>query len=339
MTTMAPPGAGAPVLDLAGSDPEAVPARPIGGGLAWKAADLTDRHWRTTLDSGSTAEAVAWARADIPPEDGPEALPALRRMMDEVRERLVRGPGFVVIGGLPLAALGEDRATRLYGRLGSMLAPLVATKHDGTMFYRVTDEGRAPGYGVRGSSTRDELTFHTDNAFGRLLPDFVGLLCVHSAAKGGVSRVASLHSAHDAMLAEAPELLRRLYGPALFDRQAEHGPEAPKVLRARVFELKGDLLAARLVPRLIHRGYEMAGHRLDPELAEALARFQALLSQPCRHVEFRLEPGEMLFLSNHGIAHARSPYVDEGTKRLLIRTWYREEGGPGYDGEAPGACS
>ncbi len=90
------------------------------------------------------------------------------------------------------------------------------------MIYDVTDTGQQYGYGVRGSATNVELGFHTDNAFGMRVPDFVGLLCKYPAVSGGLSRFCSLYTVHERMETNHPEALQRLYQPMLFDRQAEH---------------------------------------------------------------------------------------------------------------------
>jgi hypothetical protein len=88
--------------------------------------------------------------------------------------------------------------------LGQLIAAPVAQKWDGTMIYDVTDTGRQFGYGVRGSWTNVELSFHTDNAFGVAPPDYVGLLCLMPAREGGISRFCSLYTVHNEMLRRHP---------------------------------------------------------------------------------------------------------------------------------------
>ena len=161
------------------------------------------------------------------------ALPACGTLVADVRRRLTGGLGLVVLDRLPLEDWSTDEAAAVHWVLGQLLAPAVATKWDGTMLYDVTDTGRRPGPGVRGSATGAELAFHTDNAFGLAVPDYVGLLCVHSAADGGVSRFCSLYEVHERMRVRHPDLLRRLYQPVYIDRQAEHAPSAPALLWAR----------------------------------------------------------------------------------------------------------
>src|SRR4029450_10932593 len=84
-------------------------------------------------------------------------------------------------------------------------------------------------YGVRRSVTNPELQFHTDAPWIDLPPEYVGLLCLNTAAEGGVSRFVSLIDAHSTLRTAEPDLLKRLYQPFPWDRQAEHAPDDDKV--------------------------------------------------------------------------------------------------------------
>ena len=83
-------------------------------------------------------------------------LPECRAMMDQVRNILRQGFGFVLIDRLPVEALKTDTAVALYWLLGNMVEPAAAQKWDGTMKYDVCDTGKknTPGSGVRSSITK-----------------------------------------------------------------------------------------------------------------------------------------------------------------------------------------
>jgi alpha-ketoglutarate-dependent taurine dioxygenase len=231
--------------------------------------------------------------------------------------------------------LSQDDASAVAWVLGHLLATPVATKWDGTMLFDVTDTGRSFGYGVRGSWTNVELSFHTDNAFGVAPPDYVSLLCVHPALEGGVSRFCSLTVVHNEMLRHHPRLLRRLYQPAYYDRQAEHAPDDPKVSWAPTFSYDGHRLHARLSPGLVRRGYEMVGEEMDPALAEALEALEAILNNQALWVEFTIQRGQIQYLNNQDCAHFRSTFKDSedpAYKRHLVRIWYRQSGRRVYNG-------
>lgn len=307
----------------------------------WTAATLSPEAWRLRLPQTVLAELRPRIEADMPPPGGvpppidPALLPSAAAFMHRLRSLLTDGPGFAVVEGLPLAEWGDDAAIRAYWLLGSLLARPVPTKWDGTMLYEVTDTGRSFGGKVRGSATSAELAFHTDNAFGLAPPDFVGLLCLRSAQSGGISRSCSLYAVHEALRLAHPRLLARLYRPAYYDRQGEHAADRPAVLEAPLFSFDGARLSARLTPNLIRRGHALIGVAMDAELSDALDALEALLGDPAFRVEFAMRPGDLQFLDNHWIAHYRSAFVDapgHSHKRRMIRVWFRDCGGPGYDG-------
>ncbi len=262
-------------------------------------------------------------------------LHACQEVMARVRHILTEGMGLAVLDRLPMDELSQDEASAVTWVLGQSLAPPVATKWDGTMLYDVTDTGKRFGYGVRGSWTNVELAFHTDNAFGIALPDYVSLLCIRPAREGGVSQFCSLYTVHNEMLRHYPRLLARLYQPVYFDRQAEHAPGEPKVSWAPPFSYDGRRLTARLSVGLARRGYEMVGEAMDAELVEAFGALQAIMNNPALWVSFTIQRGQIQYLNNKECAHFRSTFQDDDDpelKRHLVRTWYRNEGRSVYNG-------
>lgn len=262
-------------------------------------------------------------------------LPRTRALMSRVRRLLDEGTGQAVLDRFDLDAMGGDTALRLYWLVGGFLAPRVAQKWDGTMIYDVKDTGRAFGYGVRASWTNAELVFHNDNCFSAAVPDYVSLLCIHPAQSGGVSRLCSLYTVHNALLERHPRLLERLYRPVFFDRQAEHAPDAAKACFAPPLRFDGRRLSGRLNSTLVRRGYELLDRQMDSDLAEALEVLDGLMTDERLYVEFVIERGQIQYLSNVDTTHYRSEFVDAEEperKRHLIRLWYRNEGRPFYDG-------
>jgi Taurine catabolism dioxygenase TauD, TfdA family len=262
-------------------------------------------------------------------------LEACRAAMARTREVLRDGIGLAVVDRLPLDVLSEEEAKSVYWVLAQCVERLVAQKWDGTMVYDVKDTGRQYGYGVRGSWTNAELFFHTDNAFAVAPPTYVSLLCLSPAQAGGVSRFCSLYTVHNRLLERYPRLLKRLYEPFYFDRQAEHAPDAPKVSVTPAFAFDGERLRARLSTRLIRNAYGLMDEPIDPMGAEALAALDDVMADEDLWVEFTIQRGQMQYLNNYEFAHFRSEFQDvdpKGPKRHMIRLWYRAEGRPCYDG-------
>lgn len=309
---------------------------------AWVAADIESADCVVMLDDAARDELLEMVRRlhDEPLPvllRGPEqfAMPALRDFMARARGLLDGHPGLAVIDRLPLGTMNDDDAVAIFWVLGKLVGRPVAQKWDGTMLYDVMDKGQRYSYGVRGSYTNVELLFHTDNAFAIAPPDYVALLCIRPALKGGISRFCSNYAVHNRLLAEYPRELERLYRCVLWDRQAEHAAGAPKVTKAPVFRYHEDQLSARLNVSLIRKGYDVAGVEIDSETRDALAALEAVADHPDLWFELPIERGQLQFLNNRDIAHYRSEFADDENpqrKRHLVRTWHRERGLPTYDG-------
>lgn len=262
-------------------------------------------------------------------------IPNLEQVMARAKALLDAVPGVAVIDALPLDDLDPRCAAALFWVMGQLIGRPVAQKWDGTVLYDVKDSGQPFGYGVRGSTTSVELVFHNDNAFGLAPPDYVGLLCVRPALQGGVSRFCSLYAVHDRLMRQHPRLLRRLYRPLYWDRQAEHRPGAPKVTLAPMFRFAGGRLAARANISLVRKGYEVAGVEMDGETQAALAAVQGVSEDPDIWLEIPLARGQLQYLNNREVAHYRSDFTDHpdpAMKRHLLRTWHRDSDAPSYDG-------
>lgn len=328
------------VLDLRPSKPGTMPGDPFSGEKTWKRESVTSKDWTIPLDETAIAEVrelVASLRRDPLPtlilEPDLIPMPACRAAMARVRALLDDGLGVCVVERLPMEEMNEEEATSVYWVLGRMVGRLVAQKWDGTMLYDVTDTGRTFGHGVRGSWTNTELFFHTDNAFGTVMPDYVSLLCINPALEGGISRFCSLYTVHNRLREESPRLLQRLYEPLYFDRQAEHSPDAPPVSLTPMFSWDGMRLNVRMSVGLVKRGYPMAGQAIDPLAAEALEALEIILRDESLWIEFRIERGQLQFLNNTEFGHYRSTFSDDpALPRHLIRLWYRSDGRRSYEG-------
>jgi len=263
------------------------------------------------------------------------ALPACRALMTRMKRILDDGVGFAVLERLPMDDYPADTMLEIYWLLGQYIGRPVAQKWNGDMIYHVADTGAAYAYGTRGSYTSVELNFHTDNAFARVLPDYVGLFCRQPARTGGVSRFCSLYSVHQRMLEQYPEELARLYRPVLFDRQKEHRPGAAPVCLAPYFGWRNGRMFARANASLIRKGYQVAGEPMDALLASALDAIDEVCAAPELWFEAALARGQVQYLNNHEIGHYRSAFEDHDDperKRHLYRLWHREAGDSSYDG-------
>ena len=262
-------------------------------------------------------------------------LPACRSTMAKMKSILDDGVGFVVLDQLPVDDYAIESILEIYWILGQCIGRPVAQKWNGQMVYEVADTGADYAYGTRGSHTSVELNFHTDNAFARMVPDYVGLFCRNSAHSGGISRFCSLYSVHQRMLEEYPDELARLYQPVLFDRQKEHRDSAEPVCLAPYFSWHNGRMFARANASLIRKGYEVAGEPIDAVLCAALDAIDEVCEAADLWFEAPLQRGQVQYLNNHEVGHYRSAFEDHEEperKRHLYRLWHRESGSTSYDG-------
>ena len=256
--------------------------------------------------------------------------------MAELRRILRHGVRFAILDRLPLDEIGAEAAIGIYWLLASMVARPVAQSLDGKLIYDVLDTGRQalPGSGVRPDQTNIELKFHTDNSYNATPPEYVALLCLRTARRGGHSRVASFHTLHNMLLERHPEVLPRLYQPFWFDRQREFHPGEEPVFAAPVFT-DGGKVQARFSAHQIRGGYALRGEPIDNEGAAALAALLDLFEDEDLSADFDLEPGQMQFVDNRVLGHARTEFEDfpePERRRHLVRLWLRDHGRRAYAG-------
>ena len=231
---------------------------PTARGRGWLASNLNKDDWTVKMSDDGNRE-IASMIDQMMAKPLPTLLrkpsqfdiPELADVYKKAKNICDHGVGFAVIDKLPLDDFAIEQMVDVYWTLGQYMGQNVAQKWDGTMVYDVTDTGKKFGYGVRGSATSVELVFHTDNAFGVAVPDYVGLLCKHPAKAGGLSRFCSLYTVHERMENRYPRELRRLYQPVHFDRQAEHASDEAKTSLAPMFTWRDNRLRCRANSSLV----------------------------------------------------------------------------------------
>ena len=309
---------------------------------AWQAADIQPEDWTVRVSKDAISELqgmVSHMRA--PP------LPVLLRTLEEfsiphlldvmasTKNALDCRFGFCIVHDLPVDDYEIDEIVACFWVLGQLVDRPVAQKWDGTMIYDVIDTGEEFRYGVRGSYTNVELPFHNDNAFGATVPHYVGLLCKNSAMKGGETRFCSVYNLHNRLLTTYPKLLKRLYRPVFFDRQAEHAKNADTAVLFPMFSWDGQRLSARVNISLVKKGYAGANEPLDHELEDALQAIQEVTSNSNLWVEAPIRRGQLQYLNNLDVLHYRNTFEDHedsNLQRHLYRTWHRNSGSRAYDG-------
>jgi hypothetical protein len=283
--------------------------------------------WTEHLGADDVAEiiaAVAVARrrgrnlhtmtvADFP-------LPRLAERVRRWSAELHAGRGFVFVRGFPVATLPPDDVELAYLGLGLHLGDPVSQDALGTRLGHVRDRGQPrTSPAVRLYATTERQDFHTDGA------DIVGLLCLHGARSGGESRLASAGAIYNELLRRDPSLLTVLYEPLPWDRNDEQRDgESPFFELPAIHDVNG-------APRVFYIGWYIRDSqrhgdapRLRPEQRAAMDAIESIANDPAFHVEMDFQPGDIQWLNNATMLHAREAYVDwdePARKRHLLRLW------------------
>ena len=305
---------------------------PIGHPTAWKVTDFTSpREYTvelTTVQLADIDDAVKQVRAsglaldDIERRHFP--LPTLTPVIEYIQREIATGLGFVVVGRLPVDRYTKDELGMIYWGLGTHLGRGLSQSVMGDRLGHVKDVSRQDP-NARAYRNRQELSPHTD------LSDLVGLLCLRSARAGGTSRLTSALAIHNAILAERPLYLDRLYRGYIYHRRGEERPGDLPVTPhpVPVFSNVGGHVSVRYVRTYIEAGMAAVGAPIDQFDREVLDFFELTSKRPDLMLEFTLEPGQMYFLNNYTVLHARTEFEDfeeEERRRHLLRLWLEVPG-------------
>lgn len=230
--------------------------------------------------------------------------------------------GFKLVRGFPVHRWTEDELRVFYWGLSLHLGVPRPQGKASSFMSDVRDAGGVYRAKTgRGYNTSSRLDFHADGS------DMVGLLVVRTAKSGGSSLISSSITAHNIMLQERPDLVELLYQPFTFSRQGEEAPEEAPYYQAPIFGVEQGRFVCRHVRNHITSAQLSFPEvpRLTPEQIEALDLFDEILAREevCYHMEF--QPGDMQFINNHIVLHARTEYEDHEEverKRFLLRMWW-----------------
>jgi hypothetical protein len=287
----------------------------------WRGEDLaTQTDWIVPLTDDIIRELETMARRALGRgmtvdnlELGDEPSPALGRFVAAIDRELNTGRGFILLRGLPLQRYAQDEIGAIYAALGACLGTPVSQSAEGDRLGHVIDRGLGDTgrYYTRGG----QLEFHMDPV------DVVGLLSLQMAMSGGASRIASSIAAHNVMLDERPDLLQTLY--AGFHLAQRPQGEPPTRNRVPVFTEGADGVECYYLPVQIRQATE-EGYPLSALEQEALKYLADVVDRPAMRLDMDLQVGDIQFLNNRRILHARTDYVDHPDKarwRHLLRLW------------------
>jgi len=297
---------------------------------AWVGPEIAkETSWYYFLDDKAIAEidsalqSVKAAGLSIPFPKGAFPLPTFTAELDKIAKRVEDGVGFVMVRGLPRERYTDEECELIYWGIGVHLGQPVSQNTRGHLLGHVRDTGRKlTDANTRPYQTSAKLDFHAD----QLPVDILGLFCLRTAKTGGESYLVSALTVHNILLKERPDVLETLYHPFNLDWRGEN-PEGEKPWYAcPMFSQIDGKVSSRITSRVFFESVTRWGEELamTDKQREALDVVQEVSERPEIRLAMDFKEGDMQFVNNHTMLHARGEYEDypeEHLKRHLLRMW------------------
>ncbi|KAF4498019.1 Clavaminate synthase [Fusarium agapanthi] len=297
--------------------------------LAWHGNDFTTEDQYICLFSSYDKSQIQSALdhfksleldgSDITEQNFP--LPNLGERLHALSEGLHHGKGFFMLRGLDPTEFSVEDNSLLYLCLSSYIAPTCGKQdEEGNMFLHIREakEMAAPQTERSARDSNARLAFHTDQ-----FPDILALYCHGRAETGGNHNIASSYAIYNELSITRPDVLETLASPDwYFDSLFVH-PER----RPLLFNYQGHIILN------FGRIHLMATEPTDDgtfapkptaKQLEALDLVQQLAEK--HHLSLNMDPGDLTFINNLGILHAREEFTDSPEHtRHLVRMWLKNE--------------
>ena len=248
-------------------------------------------------------------------------------LLEDARREVVDGRGFILMRGLPIEQLDREQTVRAYFGIGAYLGVARPQNRAGHLVGHVIDLGDDAGDPqTRLYRTNARQRFHIDSC------DVVGLLCLRPAKAGGASALCSSVAVLEEIARARPDLAATLEQPFVYDRKGEiPAGKAPHYRMPIAHRHDGYTTV------FFARDFIESAQRRFPDVPRLSARqIEALdlVERLAESDEFRLDmdfrPGDMQFVHNHVVLHARTAYQDwdePERRRHLLRLWLSAHGG------------
>lgn len=242
---------------------------------------------------------------------------------------LIDGCGFCVINGANFTAFDKHELSNIHILISKIFGELLIQNKQGEQIVEVKDLGKKLSTGGRYHHTNEGDSYHTDGChIFENPPDYVGLLCLNPAKKGGLSKFISAYTIHN-KLQEDKNSLKILYEKFYMDKRNENQANESLAQFVPIFTYNNEKLNCRCCQReLIDSGHEKMNTPLTKSQKNALDNLGELLANENFAVSYLLKRGDMMFSNNKWLIHDRTDFEDfddQNLKRYLLRTWIREK--------------
>jgi hypothetical protein len=307
---------------------------PITTAAAWRGADLSktdDWVYRLTRAQIDELEALGHRFiADDPdlryvqPEDYP--LAECKGAIEAWSHDAGHGRGFTLVRGLRSHLYSDALSSAIFFILGLHMGDPIRQNELGDVLDHVyaTSDKTMDDPTALPSKVRDQLVYHRDGS------DIVGLMCLRAAKEGGTSCLVSSAEVYNEILRRRPDLAPLLFQqyPRDWLRQDHNAPAS--TFSVPVLEIKNGVFNMEAGTLYIFTAQEYPGvPKLTPEQTEVLNLLDEITLEPGMAIEMDFRPGDIQWVFNPGIMHARAEFRDHPEpqrRRHLLRLWLRRQG-------------
>ena len=301
-----------------------IPDVPVTGPSVWMGRDIAEgKGWRREFDAAAAAELpglLEAAKVYAEKVGSAPGFPALRRLMESVRDDLLHGRGFVLLQGFPVDRYSLPDIEAMFLGLGRLIGKPVSQNSYGDLLGHVRDEGKrviitGDTRGARGYLSNEKLLFHTD------LGDAVALLCIQKSLEGGMSSMSSSMSVYNEILKTHPEYLPVYFRGFPFRSTEADGAEI--LWRLPVFTYENGMLSCA-IRRMAIETARLNGVPYTDEENAALQYLDEVAAREDLRFDMHMEPGDIQLLNNFVTFHSRTEFVDADEpelKRHMLRLW------------------
>jgi hypothetical protein len=345
--------------DLPKTLPPGFPAE-LKGDLVWEGDTLAEKYdWTYVLSVGQLDEIdkalIHFKSLNLPfgyitQETFP--LPELHHELRRLSQELHLGHGFFVLRGLDVDKYTREENIIIYTGISSHIGSVRGRqdayfegKRADVVVGHIRDVRSGLGKGRDSTKlkigspayTSDKQVFHTDSG------DIVSLFALSTAAEGGASRLASTWRVYNHLAATRPDLIHTLSETWIAELFTKTVDDKDRLMSRPLLyhtPVSADGKTPDRVLLQYGRRYYVGFGELPraahlPPISEAQAEaLDALHFLGERFsVSTNFEKGDMQYVNNVAIFHARDGYTDsEQTQRHLLRIWLRD---PEYAWETP----
>ena len=256
-------------------------------------------------------------------------LPLLKNKILEFKKKiLLGGVGLFIINGTCLQNFSVKEKISIYTLIAKILGELIVQNIQQEKIVEIKDVGKSMKTGGRYHETREGGSHHTDSPQWKDVPDYLGLLCVHDAKKGGTNLFLSAYTIHNRILKCRKDLLDIFYGKFHFDKRGEFKEgESPTVFEP-IFKFNYGRLYFRYLRDYINAGHDIQNQPLSESQKEALTYLDNSMLEEDLILKYSFKPGDIVFSDNHWVVHGRTTFEDHddpNLKRFMLRTWIKDE--------------